>query len=376
MLRVVYFLLILGLAVAGDANVNVNAEGSKTCHANAAVADDGTCSDMHGTDNDNNGRAPPQMLTNGTLRPIDPSSFQPIENVNHDPLLDGTIKIGTADDTNTNTNTKADANTNASTKPNITMASIPEGEGISLHYVQNFLSADTVSKFISMCNQRSGWTNSPQSIDGSASVNKATRTSSSCPLIWPQLYLPIWTDPTHPKHSRLEPLKDEIELTWHLTQRVASFLNISEEHVEPFQIVRYEPGQLYREHHDHGSYYGANTEQRPYTLLLFLSDMPTDKGGYTKFRALNEDGDGVSIVPRMGDGVLWRNEDELTGELLMDAVHEAVPPVHGHGHGHDDETENANVNVNANAVVKYAMNVWIAKDKIMENMDVSAYRTK
>jgi len=66
---------------------------------------------------------------------------------------------------------------------------------------------------------------------------------------------------------------------------------------------------------------------------------------------------GVAVVPRLGDGVLRRNEDDR-GELLMDAVHEAVPPKDG-GDG-----------------VKYAMNVWIAKKKIKENLDVSAYRTK
>lgn len=140
---------------------------------------------------------------------------------------------------------------------------------------------------------------------------------------------------------------------------------MTEEYIEPFQLVRYQPGEFYREHHDHGSYYGVNTEQRPWTLLVFLSDLPPlssstneRNGGYTYFRKLDEDGGGVAVVPRSGDGVLWRNEDKETGELLMDAIHEAVPPEDGGN------------------IVKYAMNVWIAKKKIRENMDVSAYRTK
>jgi len=168
------------------------------------------------------------------------------------------------------------------------------------------------------------------------------------------------------KAAKLAPLKSEIELTWELTQRIASFMGVEEEYVEPFQLVRYLPGEFYREHHDHGSYYGVHTEQRPWTFLLFLSDIPSSQednssdggGGYTKFRALEEESGGIAIVPRMGDGVLWRNVDEETGKVLDVAVHEAVPPA--------DDKE----------VVKYAMNVWIAKDKIMENMDVSAYRTQ
>ena len=132
--------------------------------------------------------------------------------------------------------------------------------------------------------------------------------------------------------------------------------------MEPFQLVRYLPGEFYRQHHDHGGYYGVETEQRPWTLLVFLSDIPSrngdDGGGYTLFKELGEDEGGLAIVPRMGDAVLWRNVHEETGDVLMDAVHEAVPPNDG------------------GDVIKYAMNVWIADKKIKENMDVSAYRTK
>ena len=133
--------------------------------------------------------------------------------------------------------------------------------------------------------------------------------------------------------------------------------------MEPLQLVRYLPGEFYKEHHDHGGYYGVQTEQRPWTLLVFLSSVPSNNGfeggGYTLFKELGErDDGGIAIVPRMGDAVLWRNVDEDTGEVLQKAVHEAIPPKDG------------------GAVVKYAMNVWITDKKIKENMDVSAYRTK
>jgi len=292
-------------------------------------------------------RAPPQILVKGSFKTLDSSYFEDIPTISYDEFLDGgdTKKDDDDDDDDDGG------------KPKPSVANIPGGESISLRYVQDLITPEIASKLIESCDKRNGWTSSPQSVAGAATV-KATRTSRSCPLIWPQLYLPLLDDPS--KASRLAPVKDEIDLTWHLTQRIASFLNIREEYIEPFQLVRYQPGEFYKEHHDHGSYYGAITEQRPLTLLVFLSNVPSstevDNGGYTKFRALDGKNGGISVVPRSGDGVLWKNEDD-NGQLLMDAVHEAIPPKDG------------------GDIIKYAMNVWITKKKIKENLDVSAYRT-
>ena len=255
------------------------------------------------------------------------------------------------------------------TQPQPSRYNIPGGESISLQYIQNFIPHTILTQLITLCNTRNGWTSSPQSLDGKSQV-KATRTSRSCPLLWPQLYLPLREDPSYA--TKLQPILDELDVTWALTQRIASLLHVGEEYIEPFQLVRYLPGEFYKQHHDHGGYYGVETEQRPWTLLVFLSTVPSTLsdgggeeggGGYTLFKELgnanndNDDG-GIAIVPRMGDAVLWRNVHDETGQVLMDAVHEAVPPKDG------------------GEVVKYAMNVWIADKKIKENMDVSAYRTK
>jgi hypothetical protein len=48
---------------------------------------------------------------------------------------------------------------------------------------------------------------------------------------------------------------------------------------------------------------GLNTEQRIYTVLLFLSDVPaSDGGGHTYFPSL-----GIKVLPTAGDAVLWSN---------------------------------------------------------------------
>jgi len=307
------------------------------------------CEELSSTERD-----PPRILTDGSFRDLeDLASFEPVTTLSYDTLLDGTHR-----------NIPRDAAL-ADSKNTTRVASIPGGETIDLRYVRDLVSEQTAAALIESCDKRSGWTSSPQSVGGSATV-KATRTSRSCPLIWPQLYLPLLEDPAYKPRIEASGLKDEIDLTWRLTQRVAQLLGVGEEFIEPFQLVRYLPGEFYKEHHDHGSFYGADTEQRPLTLLIFLSDLPsndhnnnkdaTTSGGYTKFRALGGEG-GVSVVPRLGDGVLWKNEDD-DGNLLMDAIHEAVPPEDQEG------------------IIKYAMNVWIANKKIKDNMDVSAYRTR
>jgi len=291
------------------------------------------------------GRDPPKILTDGSFRILeDLATFRDVTALSHDSLLDGSHRGISPEESNP-------------TK----IASIPGGETIDLRYVKDLVSPETASALINACDKRSGWTASPQSMGGSATV-AAARTSRSCPLIWPQMYLPLLEDPAYKSRIEASGIKEEIDLTWRLTQRVSQLLDVGEEFVEPFQLVRYLPGEFYKEHHDHGSYYGANTEQRPLTLLVFLSDLPSsneekdaNSGGYTKFKSLGNGG--VSVVPRLGDGVLWKNEDQ-DGNLLMDAIHEAVPPEDQEG------------------IIKYAMNVWIAKKKIKDNMDVSAYRTQ
>ena len=250
--------------------------------------------------------------------------------------------------------------------PTPSVGLIPGGDSIELAYVQHFLSPDMIQKLINVCDSRKGWTSSPQTHNlhgqGSTTV-KNTRTSRSCPFIWPQLYLEHMDIlSTYPDKVRSARLKEEVELAWNVTQHVAALLDVKEEHVEPFQLLKYESGEFYKQHHDHGSYYGEDTEQRPWTFLLYLSDIPScydsngvaydNGGGYTYFNNLD-----ISVVPRMGDGILWRNIDEHTGNVLEDALHEARPL------SNDDH------------FVKYAMNVWISQEKVMEHIEVGAYRT-
>ena len=233
----------------------------------------------------------------------------------------------------------------------VSMAEVPGGESVRLRYVQAFLSADEVAEAIGYCDGRSGWTASRQTVDGDGSATRASRTSSSCPLIWPIVYLPR-LEALRESGRLTADLEGEIMFAWKIMQRVSDMLEVDVAKIEPLQLIRYEPGQMYKQHHDHGSYYRANSEQRPTTFLLYLSSMPKeDGGGYTKFNELD-----IAVLPREGDGIIWSNVDK-DGNVLIDALHEAMPPN------------------NEGGVRKYAMNVFITEKPIMDNIDTASYRT-
>jgi len=94
--------------------------------------------------------------------------------------------------------------------------------------------------------------------------------------------------------------------------RVAQLAGIDVDFLEPFNLVKYSPGQLYKKHHD-GAF-------RPVTIFLYLSDLPPEEGGETHFPQL-----GLKIAPRKGSAVMWRNV--LDGQQAdLRTVHQGLPP--------------------------------------------------
>ena len=231
----------------------------------------------------------------------------------------------------------------------VNVAPIVGGSPIGLQYVEGFLSSEDIDKMIEICDSCDGWTSSPSRDGDSAATVIASRTSYSCPLIWPLYYLPH-VEKLRESGRLTSNVEEELNFSWGITQRIASLLEIDETFIEPLQLIRYTPGQFYRQHHDHGSYYNADTEQRPLTMLLFLSNVPeSDGGGYTHFPFLD-----ISVLPRKGDAIVWRNEDEDTGEVLKAAVAPRSDSEQG--------------------ITKHACNVWITKDPI-QKINSAAYRT-
>lgn len=70
----------------------------------------------------------------------------------------------------------------------------------------------------------------------------------------------------------------QMDVTWELYQRTTDFVALDPYLVEHLPAVRYTtPQAKYKVHHDHGAYYGKDTELWAYTMLVFLN-IPSNKG--------------------------------------------------------------------------------------------------
>ena len=106
--------------------------------------------------------------------------------------------------------------------------------------------------------------------------------------------------------------------------RIEAVLGIPYGNFEQFQVLRYEPGQYYRTHHD----FGASQRKlacgpRILTFFLYLSDV--EEGGETAFPRLD-----LKVSPAKGKALLWPsvlNEDLSKQEPKT--FHEALPVLKG-----------------------------------------------
>ena len=92
---------------------------------------------------------------------------------------------------------------------------------------------------------------------------------------------------------------------------------------EPFQLVRYLPGQRYDAHYD----WGVKPNTRFATLLLYLNT--PDVGGATAFPMANDtSGQPLMVQPRKGSAVLFYNMLP-DGNTDVNSLHAALPVSQG-----------------------------------------------
>eukprot|EP00607_Mallomonas_marina_P000415 CAMPEP_0182437728 /NCGR_PEP_ID=MMETSP1167-20130531/85244_1 /TAXON_ID=2988 /ORGANISM="Mallomonas Sp, Strain CCMP3275" /LENGTH=418 /DNA_ID=CAMNT_0024630751 /DNA_START=102 /DNA_END=1359 /DNA_ORIENTATION=+ len=115
--------------------------------------------------------------------------------------------------------------------------------------------------------------------------------------------------------------------------KIAEVTRVPTGHYESFQILRYEPGQYYRSHHDYGPTQKALASgPRILTFFLYLSDV--EEGGETSFTNLK-----MKIKPKRGRALLWPSTlDEEPEEQDWRTHHGAEPVIKG---------------------LKFAANAWI-----------------
>lgn len=86
--------------------------------------------------------------------------------------------------------------------------------------------------------------------------------------------------------------------------RIGNLTGITEAQSEYLQLLRYEPGQYYRSHHDFNPQHLLYPMgPRLLTLFLYLSDV--EEGGETAFPALN-----IIVAPKRGRALLWPSVTE------------------------------------------------------------------
>lgn len=193
----------------------------------------------------------------------------------------------------------------------------------------NFLSREECLRIIHLAKAKgmqadSPVTDSPQSI----------RTSSSCWLAYNK----------NEQDYGCETQQDQVMMR-SIADRISMASCIPEDHGESFQILRYLPGQRYRQHSDYFTKYQkeelAMGGQRLATMILYLSDVPKGGGGETHFprirsfqQAANSaqrhpDNGTLMIPPQAGMGLLFfnvgpENRTETT------SIHESLPVQAGH----------------------------------------------
>lgn len=178
---------------------------------------------------------------------------------------------------------------------------------------QDFVSQEEVDHLVTLCEGR--WERSMVSKgaasemhgtnDGSKSVGQEavgeTRTSMSVHLEW-----------------------DETIVTERIAARVASVTGTQLNQVEPLVMLRYEPGQFFKLHHD-GS-------MRTSTVFVYLNGLEPGGGGETHFPHL-----GFQVKPSPCTALMWNNRmEDGSGDMRM--KHEAKPVISG---------------------IKYAMNCFV-----------------
>ena len=116
-------------------------------------------------------------------------------------------------------------------------------------------------------------------------------------------------------------------------ERVARVSKTNVTNSEYLQLLQYEPGQYYRQHHDYIPYH----QNRPcgvriLTLFIYLNDV--EEGGGTRFPLLD-----LTVQPKKGHAVLWPSVLDHAPETKDGRTdHEALPVTRG---------------------IKYGANAWI-----------------
>ena len=121
-------------------------------------------------------------------------------------------------------------------------------------------------------------------------------------------------------HTYSIPLTDHIIGT--IQTKIAELLQIDIRNMEHPQMTRYLKGEFFKQHHD---CLPKESNQREYTVIVYLNDLEEQDGGKTEFPMC-----GISITPKTGRLMWFKNcypnghritrAAHIGGEILTDTV--------------------------------------------------------
>lgn len=118
-------------------------------------------------------------------------------------------------------------------------------------------------------------------------------------------------------------------LVQRVLDRMANITQLHPNHSDYLQLLKYAPGDYYKEHHDIHHYQFYNSAgARIFTFYIYLSDV--EQGGETNFPYLAN----LTISPKLGRALLWPNvlnDDPDTWDDRM--FHQAMPVIKGEKYG-------------------------------------------
>ena len=147
--------------------------------------------------------------------------------------------------------------------------------------IYNFISNDECDELINMCNNR--FIDSTIYETTTGNVNKSARSSKN-------VYFQ----------------RSENKLISIIEDKVSEIFKLDKNQLEPLQIVKYDKGNEYKLHYD---YFNEKSDQisnqRVYSILIYLNDLKVEDGGSTYFPLYN-----IRIRPEKGKAIYWLNKKD------------------------------------------------------------------